>query len=307
VAAAPGPARPFVVAGEALVDIVRPRDTEAEEAPGGSPLNVAVGLARLGLPTLLMTELGDDEHGRLVADHVRASGVHLDEASVVPGLRTSTATAHLDEHRAATYDFDLHFSMGPRRLPGDARAVHVGSIGTVLHPGREAVVDLVRAAGEDHLVTFDPNARPVFLPPQEQALAEMLEVAALAQLVKLSDEDVEAFAPGTDTEEMAKRLLAQGRTRIVVVTHGGTAAEAFTARARVRVPSRSVEVIDTVGAGDSFMAALIATVSDWGLELDEGGLRALLEAAHHVAAVTVSRRGANPPTRRELPAGWPAG
>jgi fructokinase len=135
----------------------------------------------------------------------------------------------------------------------------------------------------------------------------MLEVAALAQLVKLSDEDVEAFAPGSSTAEMADRLLSRGRTRIVVVTHGGTAAEAFTPRARVRVPSRAVEVVDTVGAGDSFMAALIATVSDWGLELDEGGLRALLEAAHHVAAVTVSRRGANPPTRRELPAGWPAG
>lgn len=298
------PTGPVVVAGEALVDIVVPLEGRREEAPGGSPLNVAVGLSRLGLDTLLMTEVGDDDRGVLVTDHVRASGVRLDDQSVVPGMRTSTATAQLDSDHAATYDFDLRWDLGARRLPSDARAVHVGSIGASLAPGREAVADLVKQAG-DRLVTFDPNARPVFLPEREQALREMLEVASAAVLVKLSDEDVEAFMPGVSPPAAARRLLEQGRTRLVVVTHGGTAAEAYTEDHHVRVPGVPVTIADTVGAGDSFMSALVATVLDWGLDLDHDALEALLVAAHQVAAVTCSRRGADPPTRGELPTGWP--
>ncbi len=302
-------AGPYVVAGEALVDIVVPPDGRVENAPGGSPLNVAVGLARLGVDTVLMTELGDDEHGKLTADHVVASGVVLHEESVVGGRRTSTATAHLDENRAATYDFDLRWEMGPRELPAHASGLHVGSIGAALRPGRDSVVDLVRQAGAAGLlVSFDPNARPAFLPGPDQAFADLLEVAGAAALVKLSDEDVEHLAPGRTPADLAADLLERSATtRLVVVTHGGTAAEAYTREHLVRVPSQPVEVVDTVGAGDSFMAALIATVLEWGLDLSRERLEALLSAAHQVAALTCARRGANPPTRRELPAGWPAG
>ena len=115
------PGEPFVLVGEALVDIVVPVGGEPTDAPGGSPLNVAVGLSRLGLDTLLVTELGDDGYGKLVRDHVVGAGVRLDEHSVVPGRRTSTATAHLDAHSAATYDFDLSWTLGRRVLPPDAR------------------------------------------------------------------------------------------------------------------------------------------------------------------------------------------
>lgn len=137
---------PFVVAGEALVDIVVPADGVQQNAPGGSPLNVAVGLSRLGIDTLLVTEVGDDDLGRLVLDHVLGSGVTLAAGSVVEGMRTSTATAHLDEHHAATYDFDLHWTLGPRSMPEPARALHVGSIGAAVRPGRESVVGLVQQA-----------------------------------------------------------------------------------------------------------------------------------------------------------------
>jgi fructokinase len=300
---------PFVLAGEALVDIVVPTDGDEERAPGGSPLNVAVGLARLGLDTLLITELGDDEPGQLVLDHLVSSGVRLDESSVKAGRATSTATARLDERHAATYDFDLSWDLGRRILPTHALGLHVGSIGAALRPGRDAVVDLVaQAVAADTFVSFDPNARPAFLPAPAQAHADLLEIAASAQLVKLSDEDIELLAPGRTPQELAVDLLAASdRTRLVVVTHGGTAAEAYTRTDSVRVASTQAQVVDTVGAGDSFMAALIAVVLDWGLDLDTERLRAMLTAAHTVAAITCGRRGADPPTRQELPPAWPVG
>lgn len=298
---------PFVVAGEALVDVVVPVDGDRVDAPGGSPLNVAVGLSRLGLETVLVTELGDDDYGRLVRKHVEASGVTLDDGSWIPGHRTSSATAHLDAQHAATYDFDLSWTLGPRTLPAGACGLHVGSIGASLRPGRDAVVDLLdQAVAAGVFVSFDPNARPAFLPPAPQAWQDMTEVAAHADLVKMSDEDVHAFAPDSTPGDVAAHLLGAGRTQLVVVTEGGGGAQAFSRAGSVAVPSEPVTVVDTVGAGDSFMGALIAVTLEWGLDLDDERLAALLRAAHAVAGITCSRRGANPPTRRELPAGWPA-
>jgi fructokinase len=295
-----------VVVGEALVDIVHPHEGESEKAPGGSPLNVAVGLARLGLDTLLITELGEDEHGDQVRRHLDGSGVALHEDSVVPGSRTNTAAARLDPHGAASYDFDLQWVLGPRTFPSGARALHVGSLGTALRPGRDHVLALVhQAAAHEALVSFDPNARPALSPDPEQAWADVREVAALARVVKLSDEDLAFLQPGADPADLAGALLA-GATELVVVTAGGTGAAAFSRQASAEVRSRPTTVVDTVGAGDSFMAALVAVVLEHGLEgLGEERLRRYVEAAHEVAAVTVSRRGADPPRRAELPAGWP--
>lgn len=297
----------FTVVGEALVDVVVPPDGQPRRSPGGSPLNVAVGLSRLGVGTSLLTEVGDDDAGRLVLEHARASGVEVDESSVVPGRPTSTATARLDEHGAASYSFDLRWTLGPRTLSDGATGLHVGSLGTALRPGRDSVLDLLgRATQAGTLVSFDPNARPTLTPDAEQAWQDVLEVASSAELVKLSDEDLAFLQPGSTVTEAATRLLG-GRTRLVVVTAGGTGAIAVTARDEVEVLSRAVGVVDTVGAGDSFMAALLAAVSEHGLEeLGTERLERYLTAAHEAAAITVSRRGADPPRRDELPAGWPA-
>ena len=294
------------MAGEALVDVVVPPEGAARRSPGGSPLNVAVGLARLGVDTLLLTEVGDDDAGRMVLEHVRASGVTVDEASVVAGSSTSTATATLDEHGAASYSFDLGWTLGARTLPPDATALHVGSLGTALRPGRDSVLDLVRQAVEAGLlVTFDPNARPTLTPDAEQAWRDVREVAEAAELVKLSDEDLEFLQPGTAIPAAASSLLGP-RTRLVVVTSGGTGALAVSTSATVEVHSRPVDVVDTVGAGDSFMAALVAIAAQHGLDdLHEDRLTAYLTAAHEAAAVTVTRPGADPPSRGELPPGWP--
>jgi fructokinase len=296
----------FLVAGEALVDVVVPTSGVPEHAPGGSPLNVAVGLARLGFDTTLLTEFGDDELGHGLLEHVGRSGVRLAEGSLVPGQRTSTATATIDEQGAATYDFDLTWDLRTQRIPDGVTALHVGSIGAAVRPGRDSVVALVEeAALGGLLVSFDPNARPVFTPDRDQAWHDVRQVAAASTVVKLSDEDLDFLQPGSDATEVATSLVG-GRTRLVVVTFGGEGALAMTPQSSVRVVSRATQVVDTVGAGDSFMAALLAVVAEHGLDdLDERRLTTYVGAAHEAASVTVSRRGANPPRREELSAGWP--
>jgi fructokinase len=297
----------FVAVGEALVDIVVPHAGEPTTAPGGSPLNVAVGLSRLGLDAVLLTQIGEDDRGEVIRAHLEASEVRLAPGSVLPGFPTSAATARLDEHGAASYDFDLEWSLPATTLPEEAVALHVGSIGAALRPGRTSVLDLVgQAATRGLLVTFDPNARPAFTPDADQAWADVRETAAAAHLVKMSDEDLTFYRPGATPEEVAGELLGAASTRLVVFTLGGHGAAAFTSAGAVEVPSRGTTVVDTVGAGDSFMAALAAVAHERGLdELTPERLRTLLGAAHTVASITVSRRGADPPHRHELPDDWP--
>ena len=296
----------FVAAGEALVDIVVPHGGVASSAPGGSPLNVAVGLARLGLDALLVTQLGDDERAGLIRAHLERSGVRLAPESVVPGFPTSAATARLDDQGAASYEFELEWSMSATTLPADAVGLHVGSIGVALSPGRLGVLDLLEQARErDLLVTFDPNARPVFTPDADRAWDDVRETASYARLVKMSDEDLAFYRPGASPQEVAGELLGT-TTRLVVLTLGGRGAVAFSADHTVELASRTASVVDTVGAGDSFMAALATVAHEHGLDdLGPDTLRSLLAAAHEVAAVTVSRRGADPPRREELTVGWP--
>jgi fructokinase len=306
---------PFVVAGEALVDVVVPTSGEPTLAVGGSPLNVAVGLARLDVPTLLITRIGDDEDGRFVADHVTGSGATLSAASVVPGSRTSRATARLGPDGSAHYEFELAWDLSPRTLP-ETIGLHVGSIGAALQPGRAAVLDLARQAADRGLfVSYDPNVRMSLLGDPAAVWREVREVAALSRLVKLSDEDASELCPGRPLEDVAHDLLAGDLTELVLVTLGARGALAVHGASRVHVPPPAASnVVDTVGAGDSFMAATIAALLEAGhlqggagtlaARTDED-LAALLGSATAAAAVTCSRRGANPPTRRELSPGWP--
>ena len=307
----------FLVVGESLVDIVVPTDGgERHDAVGGSCLNVAVGLARLGVPTTLVTRIGDDPLGATIVDHVHASEVTLSEGSVVAGGTTSTATAYLDEEHAATYDFEIVWDLPPQTLPEGATGVHVGSLGSALAPGRASVVDLVRQSVDaDVFVSYDPNIRPFFMKDAARAWREVLEVAAHTCLLKLSDEDLRLLRPDDAEDDVCGELLAAGRTELVVLTRGGKGAKAYTAGAVIEVPAPPTDVVDTVGAGDSFMAAMLAMLADWGVlsggegalsALDDDRVALLVRGAVTAAAITCSRRGANPPRRPELPATWPA-
>lgn len=280
-----------LVLGEALVDIVLSPTAEPARFPGGSPLNVAVGLARLGVPTRLHTAIGEDADGRLIRDHVAASGVTLTPESVRPG-HTSVAEATIGPDGAATYDFRISWDLSPID-PAGADLVHTGSIGAVLAPGADVVEEtLARATG---LVSFDPNVRPALMGDRDAAVARVERFVRLADVVKASDEDLAWLYPGASIDSVLERWLASG-PRLVAVTAGGAGARALTEAGVVTVPVPPTTVVDTIGAGDSFMAALVADVLDRGFSDPLGSLT----FAARCAAITVSRAGANPPRRDEL-------
>ncbi len=299
----------IVVAGESLIDVVVDPDGDTTETPGGSPLNVAVGLARLDVPATLVSQVGHDERGGLVVQHVTGSGAEIVAVPTASG-RTSVATAVLDDQGLAAYDFDLEWNLPRRDLP-PCHALHVGSLGTVLEPGRDSVLDLVeQAVARDLFVSYDANLRESFVEDRDRTLRDVRALAARCSLVKLSDEDAALLDPARDPDDLCRSLLEGARTRLVLLTRGAAGATAFSAQGQVSAGSRPVEVVDTVGAGDAFMSGTLAQLSD--LDAFRGPLgdledhERLIRGAIEVAAVTCERRGANPPRRQDLPDGWPS-
>ncbi|MBW8761494.1 MAG: carbohydrate kinase [Microbacterium sp.] len=302
--------RDVLVIGEALVDIVHREAGRIEETPGGSPANVALALARLGDEPLLLTQLGEDPRGRAVRAWLAASGV---DVLVAGAERTSTASAQLGPDGSARYEFDLSWTLDgvdPESVVGEHPGiVHVGSVAALLHPGADVVRSLLEALRPDALISYDPNIRPALVPDRAQALRDVEALVAASDVVKASDEDLGWLYPGEDPLEVAQRLQRSGPA-IVVVTRGGDGADAVTAAGVVRVGGHRVDVVDTVGAGDTFMAALIHSLRDAGLSgaasrealrgVDEELVRAMLAFGAAAAAVTVSRPGADPPRLDEV-------
>ena len=313
----PDPIR-IVAIGEALIDIVQ-TDTSISEHPGGSPMNVAFGLGRLGEHARLLTSIGDDARGRAIASHLDSAGVALVDGSIAAG-RTSTAIARLDGDGAARYEFDIRWELPEGQTPSPtgpdadwARAdlIHIGSIGSFLEPGASTVERLVTALRPSTLVTFDPNVRPALVDGAAVALARFERLAASADLVKLSDEDAAWLYPDANVEAVLTHLFELGVV-VAAVTLGANGAILATRDARVDVPGVAVTVADTIGAGDSFMSALVhrlarllaaGTTRDAvrdGSAVTPEVLAAMGFFAVDCAAITVSRPGANPPTLAEV-------
>ena len=298
-----------VVVGESLVDIVVEPDGGTEESAGGSPLNVAVGLSRLDVPATLITQLGRDAHGETVVAHLEDSNVEI--VAVAPrNGRTSTAIARLDAEGLARYEFDIEWSLPRQELPS-CWALHVGSLGASLDPGRESVLGLVeQAVARELFISYDANLRESFVEDHERAWNAVRELGSRCTLVKLSDEDSELLRPGADPDDVARSLVDGERTDMVILTRGSKGATAFTTDLTVSALPRAVHVVDTVGAGDAFMAGTLAQLAGAdafrkGLPSDQDALERLVAGSIEVAALTCERRGANPPRRQDLPAGWP--
>jgi len=303
--------RRALVIGEALIDVVRGGGETLGRHPGGSPMNVAIGLARLGRGVDLLTWFGADADGAEITAHLAASGV-----AVVPGsdsaAHTSVATATLDATGAASYEFDLSWEV-PTTWASPAVAplvVHTGSVAAVLEPGGADVARILEAHRPTATITYDPNMRPSLMAPPAQTRPLVEALLALSDVVKVSDEDLAWLEPGSDPQDVARRWATLGPAA-VVVTRGGEGALAVTSSGLVvEVATPRVVVADTVGAGDSFMGGLIDGL--WSAGLLGGDRRASLHSAGaevwvevltrcaRIAAITVSRPGANPPTRAEL-------
>ncbi|MFT3860719.1 PfkB family carbohydrate kinase [Micropruina sp.] len=299
-----------LVIGEALVDVVHQRGQISEHV-GGSPANVAFGLGRLEHDITLAAWFAKDERGERIAKACRDTGV-----KVAPGAdrapRTSVANAEIDAAGKATYQFDLSWLLPELPVAGSVGHVHTGSIGATLEPGGSQVVRALRANVDSATISYDPNARPTLMGSPGAVIGRVEEIIALADVVKSSDEDIEWLYPNRSVADVMRHWLNLGPA-LAVVTRGGDGAYVAIATddAIVEVAPRRVAMIDTVGAGDSFMAGLISGLLDadylGGPEAREA-LRAArlvdvmpaIDRAIGTSAITVSKAGAYAPTRAEL-------
>lgn len=302
----------ITVVGEALLDLVAEAGGRAFAAhPGGSPANVAVGLARLGSTVRLATHFADDVPGGLISRHLRDSGVTVDLLPAVSTV-TSLAFAAVDDQGVASYDFRVLWDVtrGPVLGP-ECRCLHTGSIAATLRPGADVVDDMLateRARGRV-TICLDPNIRPSLVGPREAVRERVEQQVSRADVVKVSAEDLSWLYPHEQPERVATRWRDTGPA-LVVVTLGAAGACAISHNVEVWRPAVPVDVVDTVGAGDAFSAGLLDGLRRADLlggdqrdrlaAVDEATLVGLLDVALRVAGLTCARAGADPPRLAEL-------
>lgn len=297
--------------GEAIIDVVEENLTRVEHV-GGSPANVAVGLARLGHNVSLLTHLATDERAKLVANYLRDNKVAVIDGSFT-AERTGTATVSLRPDGSAEYDFDISWApdaSAASTLIETVDVVHTGSIAAFLAPGSATVLDIIAQAAEDGtIVTFDPNIRPALIGTHRAARERVGELAALSHVVKLSDEDAAWLYPNEPLDQVASQLLSQG-PHLVAITLGSDGALVASGGGMVRARAPRVQVADTIGAGDSFMSAVVAKIAtqaqqhgvdtvSWMLN-DNDRTAQVADFAVRCAAITVSRHGAELPNLADL-------
>jgi fructokinase len=306
----------LTVIGEALVDLVPdPATGGCREAPGGSPFNVAIGLARLGNRTSLMARFSEDRFGDLLRSTAAAEGVDLQAAPRVPE-RSTVAAASVGDGGEVTYEFDMDGTADWQWTAAELRALdpgtevlHFGSIAAWTPPGAERIADLVsdlRARGRV-LISYDPNVRPTVIGGRERGVELVERSVRRAHVVKASREDLEWLYPELEVDQVAGRWSELGAT-LVVVTGGAEGATAYRRTGKpLRRPGRHVTVVDTIGAGDAFTAGLLTGLVRRRLdrngrlaEIADGALADIVDEAVLVSAITCERQGADPPRLDEL-------
>jgi fructokinase len=294
-----------LVVGEALVDEVV-SGGETISHPGGSPYNVAIGLSRLGVRSVLHTAIGNDERGMLLREHAADSAAALTAESLTVDP-TSFARALIDDTGAALYDFTLTWRPAPFSLPATPRIAHTGSIAAAMPPGHDLVAGVVSALRPASIISLDPNVRPQLTPDRDDTCQRIEQLVTLSDVVKVSDEDLEWLHPGRDIAEVAQNWLANGPD-LVVITRGSHGAIGFSRWGIHHSSPMETDVADTIGAGDSFTAGLLAALLTEGASTEHGRLARLdrdqivrsIDFATRCAGITVSRAGAQPPWKHEL-------
>jgi fructokinase len=305
----------ILCAGEALIDML-PRDaTDGRSAfapfAGGSVFNTAIALGRLGAPVGLFTGLSTDMFGTVLENTLVNS--HVDTRLAARSDRPTTlAFVELTDGHAkyAFYDENTAGRMLVEAdLPtdlGDTAALFFGGISLAVTPCAEAYAKLCLREAEQRTVMIDPNIRPDFIKDEAAYRARLDKMIAVADIIKLSDEDLVWLRGEGNIDDLAQQLVAEG-PKLVCITKGAKGVTGYTAGFATYVPADRAKVVDTVGAGDTFNAGLLAGLHQSGnlmkadlAALDEAGVRNALGLGTRVAAVTVSRAGANPPWAHEL-------
>ncbi len=291
-----------LVIGESLIDVI-----DGSDHAGGSPMNTAIALARLGRPTRFATCFGDDKYGQLIREKLRAENVHLANDPLAKGP-TSTAIATVAPDGSATYDIDLNWTphrIDPRVLDSTA-VLHIGSIAALVTPGCELVESTAIALQGRAWISYDLNLRPAVTGAGFDVVSRVERLGAISTLIKASDQDLKALYPNRTVEESAQHLLSLGGPKAVVVTRGPKGSTWYGRRFTVPIAAPSVHVVDSIAAGDTFSAALIDALWDMRVFEDPRPLtlpeiERVLAHATNAANITVTREGADPPRRSEIP------
>lgn len=304
----------IVVAGEALIDL-KPVESRngflLSPHPGGSPYNVALGLGRLGAAVAFLGRFSTDTFGQLLRAHLQKSRVDLSYAAQGPELTTLAVIT--PGPQGESFSFYAHQTadtlLKPEHLPQalpDGAPLHFGSISLVLEPTASTLEILMRREAGRRLISLDPNVRPFLIQNKEAYKARLRGWLSQSDLVKVSQADLDWLYPGLSIEQIAREWLELG-PEWVVVTLGSAGAAAFSRICAARVEAPKITVVDTVGAGDAFMAGLLAGLNHSGFtsrpklaSLDLEQISGLLSFATKVAALTCTRSGADPPWQEEV-------
>jgi fructokinase len=300
----------ITVVGEALVDLVIQPDGTVEAKLGGAPFNTARACGRLGAHVRFVGAISVDRFGTMLADQLVADGVDTSAVARV-AAPTTLAAAELDGAGAATYRFYICGTSAPMLAavpavaPGES--VFAGGLGLVLEPMAGVVEAALHERAAGTLAMVDVNCRPSIVVDRDDYLARVGRVVSGADIVKVSDDDLAYISPGTSPLDAARSMLGLGASA-VLLTRGGDGAHVLTSGRETLVPVDVVDVVDTIGAGDSFGAGFLSWWVASGLGPDDAGdHRSLVDAvraATRVAGIVVGRRGADPPWRSELPPDW---
>jgi fructokinase len=308
----------IICCGEALIDFIPTDDKKAyQPCPGGSILNIAVGLGRMGVPVGFLSHLSTDLFGDLLENHLAGNHVNLRYCPRVDG-QTTLAFVSIDENSThepqyafyaeGAVDREMMLADLPNQFPDEVTALHFGSISLVLEPGASTLEALMQREKRHRVITLDPNVRPIVITDWDAYLTRFERWLTCVDILRLSQADLSLLYPHDTLENLLPHWFDQG-VSLVILTRGADGASGYLPNGTIAsVPAQIVKIRDTVGAGDTFFAAILTYLHEMGYlsnhsliaEIPKESLRACLAFATKAAAINCTRDGADPPYRHEM-------
>jgi fructokinase len=294
------------VVGEVLIDLI-PNRSGHFAVVGGGPANTAKSLAKLGVKTYFIDGIANDEYGQMAKGELLSANVLLDYVQY-SNKPTCTAKVTLSKSGSASYEFVIKdtatFDFSDQWLPDPQSLkpsiLHIGTLATVIEPGASVLFKWAQSVAQVAPIVFDPNIRPAVLGERDEYVKKVEKWVEISSAVKVSDEDLNWLYPGRSIDEVVRNWLEVG-VELAVVTLGDKGITAYRKNEQISVDAIKVVVADTVGAGDTVGAVLVEAIVKNGLDRLTGEvLKSMLNRATKAAAITVSRTGANPPSKEEI-------